>query len=369
MPEGQGYPEPDAHRGPQQRQHAAEGSRRRRKSQQAEYAPAPQAAPPPKPKKQRRKRKRPLRRLLTTLFLLWILFLLGTPAIAWMTTNVVDGYESTVGSQPGTAVLLVGSDGRENLSAEDRRRLGTGSTEGRRTDTMMLLYTAPDGKSVILGLPRDSYVEIPGRDKNKLNAAYAFGGAPLLIETVEHNTGIEIDGYVEIGMLGLVDMVDAVGGIEVCPEAPMKDKDAHLDIPAGCQELDGVTALSYARMRKSDPKGDIGRMERQREVIGKVVGRALSPMTLINPVRYWNLNMAAAGTLTRTPETGIPTMFGAGSGLVGSFLGRGVSLSVPISNADARTSAGSSVIWDDERASAVFEAIQRGDVDAVKDYQ
>lgn len=347
-PERGGYPDPPrAH--PAQQYHAP-----------AAHDPAtgtPAAPPPAGPPRQRRRRKRrPIRRTILALFLLWLAFLVGTPIYAWSTIGIVDGAESGLPDQPGTAVLLVGTDGRAD-----------GST-GHRTDTMMLLYKPPTGKSVLLGLPRDSFVEIPGRGENKLNAAYAFGGPALLLQTVEHNTGIQVDGYLEIGMGGLVDMVDAVGGIEVCPEAPMQDSAADLDIPAGCQTIDGDTALAYVRMRKSDPRGDLGRMERQREVIGKIVRQAAHPVTFVNPVRYWQLNRGAAQTLSRTPETGITTMFGAGIGLVSSFTGAGISMTVPVSNPDARTSAGSSVLWDEEASRAVFDAIASGDTSELDKY-
>lgn len=335
------------------------------------YAPiGPYQQPaPPQPRQRRRRKKRRILKLFVLLFVLWVLYLATVPVIAYMTTSTVAGASSSLEDQPGTAVLLVGSDGREDLSPEDRRRLGTGSTQGGRTDTMMLLYTAPNGKSVLMGFPRDSYVKIPGHGKNKLNAAYAFGGAPLLIETIESNTGIKIDGYLEVGMLGLVDVVDAVGGIEICPKKAIKDRDSHLDIPGGCQNADGVTALNYARMRKADKRGDLGRMERQREVIGQIMKEATSPLTFINPVRYWNINMGAAHSITRTDETGIGTAAAAGFGLVSGRLGNGVTLTVPIADAGARTSAGSSVLWDKKKSSAVFDAIARGDVDAVAEYQ
>ena len=303
------------------------------------------------------------------LFVLWIAYLVTVPVLAFMNIATVEGTQSELSDQPGTAVLLVGSDGRGELSPEDRRRLGTGSTEGGRTDTMMLLYTAPNGKSALLSFPRDSYVDIPGHGKNKLNAAYALGGAPLLIRTIESNTGIKIDGYLEIGMLGLVDVVDAVGGIEICPKQAIKDRDSHLDIPGGCQNADGVTALSYARMRKADKRGDLGRMERQREVMGQIMKSVMHPMTFINPVRYWNVNTGAARSLTRTEGTGIGAVAGAGVGLVSGATGNSIALTVPISNPNARTSAGSSVIWDEKNASKVFNAIAKGDIDAVAEHQ
>lgn len=331
-----------------------------------QYPPAP---PPAQPGRRRRRKKRRPFKLLVLLFVLWIAYLVTVPVLAFMNISTVQGIESELADQPGTAVLLVGSDGRSDLSPEDRRRLGTGSTEGGRTDTMMLLYTAPNGKSVLLSFPRDSYVDIPGHGKNKLNAAYALGGAPLLIRTIEGNTGIKIDGYLEIGMLGLVDVVDAVGGIEICPKQAIKDRDSHLDIPGGCQNADGVTALSYARMRKADKRGDLGRMERQREVMGQIMKSVMHPMTFINPVRYWNVNTGAARSLTRTEGTGIGAVAGAGVGLVSGATGNSVALTVPISNPNARTSAGSSVIWDEENASKVFNAIAKGDIDAVAEHQ
>ncbi len=320
-------------------------------------------------KERRRRRRRPIRRTIVTLLLLWIAFLIGTPIYAYFRVSTVPGAESNLPSQPGNAVLLVGSDGRGDLSPEDRARLGTGSTEGRRTDTMMLLYTSPTGKSAMISLPRDSYVKIPGHGKNKLNAAYAIGGPQLLIETVEEATGVKVDGYLEIGMLGLVDMVDAVGGIEVCPKQAFKDRDSHLEMEAGCQQVDGVTALNYARMRKADKRGDLGRMERQREVVGQIVKKALSPMTFINPVRYWKLNVAAASTLRRTEGTDVVNVAGAGVGLVSGWTGSGITMTVPIADANARTKAGSSILWDKEAASEVFRAVQEGDMGALDQYR
>ncbi|MDK7117442.1 LCP family protein, partial [Lactobacillus gasseri] len=93
------------------------------------------------------------------------------------------------------------------------------------------------------------FVDIPGNDKNKINAAFAFGGPQLLIDTVEKNTGIHIDHYAEIGFGGFAGVVDAVGGIEMCPEEAIDDPLAGLNIQAGCQKFDGAGALGYVRTR------------------------------------------------------------------------------------------------------------------------
>ena len=140
----------------------------------------------------------------------------------------------------------------------------------------MLLHTG-SGPNLLLSIPRDSIVDIPGHGNTKINAAYAYGEAPLLVQTIEQNTGIRIDDYVEIGMGGVADLVDAVGGIEVCPKENMKDKLAGLDIKKGCQEVDGTTALAYARSRHTAATGDIDRVRRQREVVAAVGSKALSP--------------------------------------------------------------------------------------------
>ncbi|WP_233120720.1 LCP family protein [Tessaracoccus sp. ZS01] len=328
---------------------------------------APPAAPPAG-RARKRRRFRPLR-LLGFALILWLAFLIGTPLYAWTAGTTVDTAAAgeRPAEQPGSTILLVGSDARDDLSAEDRSRLRTGTTDGRRTDTMMLLHTPAEGEPVLLSLPRDSIVQIPGRKKNKLNAAYAFGGAPLLIETIELNTGVRIDGYLEVGMLGVVDVVDAVGGIEVCPKFDIDDEDAHLTLSKGCQTVDGVTALGYVRMRKADSNGDFGRVERQRETIGAIMKKVAHPLTVLNPVRYWDVNMAASKSLARGEDTGLGSMAQVGTGFFSVMTGSGLSLTVP--GSVANTSVGSSVIWDDTAAGEIFGAIAVGNTADLEKYR
>ncbi len=100
----------------------------------------------------------------------------------------------------------------------------------------MLLHTGA-GPSLLMSVPRDSIVDIPDRGTDKINAAFAVGGPKLLVRTMEQETGIRIDHFVEIGFEGLVRLVDAVGGITICPETAMDDPLAHLKISKGCQEV------------------------------------------------------------------------------------------------------------------------------------
>ena len=206
--------------------------------------------PPVLPKtsatKQKRRRKGGFFRLLMLLFVAWLIFMIAVPLVAWQDIARIDadpGFDRPA-SGATTTFIVAGTDARPN----DRSR--------GRTDTIMLL-TFGSGPTVLTSIPRDSLVQIPGHGRTKVNAAYAYGGAPLLVQTLEAETGLRIDGLVLVGFDSLVSVVDAVGGIEVCPERELKDKDSKLDIKAGCQIVDGKTALAYSRNRKSFPTGDI----------------------------------------------------------------------------------------------------------------
>jgi LCP family protein required for cell wall assembly len=233
------------------------------------------------------------------LVLLWIVYLVAVPFFAWNNVSQVNAFPSgkRPADTPGTNYLIVGSDSRKGLSAEQRKQLHTGNDSGQRTDTIMLLHDG-SGPSLLMSIPRDSLVPIPGHGTTKINAAFAYGGPKLLISTVEGLTGIHIDHYVEIGFGGFVNVVDAVGGITICPSHNMDDKLANLHVKKGCQHADGRVALAYARSRHADPKlGDVARGGQQRQVVNAVGHKALSPWTFLNPFRYWHLNMSAADSL------------------------------------------------------------------------
>jgi LCP family protein required for cell wall assembly len=293
-PDRRATPPPDATRMmPTQPRPAAAAPARTTKPSPPPVAPPPDE-PPPSSRGGGRGPRRPRFRLryVFLLLLAWLVFLVAVPILAWTSVDKVE-FEPEGGErpsdQPGTTYLLVGTDSREDLTKEERQELSTGNPGGSRTDSIMLLHTG-SGPNLLLSLPRDSIVDIPGFGENKINAAYAFGGASLLVETIEAETGIRVDHYVEIGMGGVAGVVDAVGGIEVCPKRNMVDKLAGLKIKKGCQEVDGATALGYARSRHTSGIGDIDRVRRQREVVSAVGKAVLSPWTVINPVRWWRLN-------------------------------------------------------------------------------
>ena len=301
------------------------------------------------------------------LLLAWVVWLVAVPSYALGHTGTVDATPDGPrgADHPGTLVLLVGTDERQNLTPRQQKQLGTGTEAGLRTDTMLLLYMPPEGKDVLISLPRDTFLRIPGHHHNKLNAAYSMGGAKLLVQTIEKATNLRINGYVEIGFGGFVQMVDAVGGVHVTLNKPMVDKDSHTNLPAGPQNLDGVQALGYVRMRKADAEGDLGRVKRQQQVAAQVAKKTLSPWTFINPVRYWKVNMAASKAVKLGTDTSTLTALKTARGLMKVSGNDGIKMTVPISTASAYTSAGSSVLWNDKKAAQLWDDLRSGDTSKV----
>ena len=209
---------------------------------------------------------------------------------------------------------------------------------------------------------------IPKNGKNKINAAYAFGGPDLLVQTVEATTGLRVDGYLEIGFGGFVNIIDALGGIEMCLPKAIKDADSHLDLPKGCQTLSGVDALGYVRMRKADPRGDLGRVERQREMLAAIAQKAATPASVLNPVRYWTLCNASTDAVDLGEKTGLAQMARLALAMRSIAGGGGLTLTVPVSDPGASTPVGSAVLWDDAKAKAMFDDIARGDTSKLQKY-
>ncbi|MFD2082088.1 cell envelope-related function transcriptional attenuator common domain-containing protein [Actinopolymorpha cephalotaxi] len=330
------------------------------------------AAPPPRgpggrllpePKQRRRRSGFRLRRILLLLLVAWLVILIGVPILAWSRVTKVP-YEPA-GERPasgsGTNFLLVGSDSRQGLTAEQRNALGTGRAAGQRTDTIMILHVPSlAGSPTLVSLPRDSYVPVPGHGRNKINAAFSIGGPKLLTETVESATGLKMDSYVEIGFGGFVGVVEGLGGVTMCLPKSIKDEKAHIDLPSGCQNLNGPNALGYVRARYFDPKGDLGRVERQRQFLSAVVKKTASPGTLVNPVRYTRVGLSAGDALTVGEGTTVVDMARFGLAMRSLSSGSGTTLTVPVSSTSVSTPVGSAVRWDRQRALNLFHALRDG---------
>ena len=324
--------------------------------------PPREPAPPPTAPGRRRRKGRLALLVAGLLVVAWLAFLILVPVWAWATIARVDNVPA--GERPadtsGHNYLLVGSDSREGLTAEQRRELTTGNAGGNRTDTIMLIHVSESGgKPVLISIPRDSYVPIPGHGSNKINAAFALGGPKLLTQTVEQVTGLHIDGYLEIGLGGFAGMVDALGGVELCVPRDMQDDKAGIDLKKGCQLLDGKNALGYVRSRYEDPLGDIGRANRQRQFLGALMKQSATPSTVLLPWRYKNFVDAAAGGIAVGEETSLFDAFRILQAMRAVSSDEGLSLTVPIADMAFPTqNAGVAVKWDTERALHLFHALR-----------
>lgn len=312
--------------------------------------------PRPEPARKRRRPGRIILAVLLVIALVWAGGMVWAIHGSWSEVNKVEATpEGDRPSSEGRNVLLVGSDSREGLNREERNRLGTGhDTGGARTDSILVLHTG-GGESTLMSIPRDSYVEIPGNGMNKINASFTIGGPKLLTQTIEQNTGLKIDGYMEIGFGGFAQVVDSVDGVNICVKDDMKDEQAHIDLKKGCQDLDGKNALGYVRARYSDPEGDLGRAKRQRQFLGALSSKMMTPSNVLLPWRAHSLGTSSASTLTVGDDD---SMIGTGRALWafrGIADGKGNSVTVPISDNNLETPEGSAVQWDEEKSKQLFK--------------
>lgn len=322
--------------------------------------------PPPRPPRRRRPRYG-FRRFLALLALLVVAYLVTMAVViatVWGSVGRVDASPDVPdrpGGSAGANYLLVGTDSREQLTEEQRGDFGTGFAEGHRADTVMLLHVPTFGEPTLVSLPRDSFVSIRGHGDNKLNAAHSIGGPALLVDTVEQATGLRINGYLEIGFGGFVGVVEKVGGVHMCLDAPVQDVKAHVDLEAGCQDLTGPEALGYVRMRYSDPLGDLGRVERQRQFLAALVDKMLSPATVLNPWRLHSVGTATGKALALGEDTSMLETARIALAMRTIAQGEGHSLTVPYSDINYQTTVGSAVLWHQQKAPALFEALRKGD--------
>lgn len=328
--------------------------------------PLPQAVPqrplPPVPQRAAARRRRPWGRVVLLSLVITVLLacagILGgalyLDTSVHRTAALVD-YPGRPAQGRGTTWLLVGSDSRQGLTAAEQQTLTTGGDVGNgRTDTILLVHVpsvGSDTASTMVSIPRDSYVTIPGYGRDKINAAFALGGAPLLVQTVEQATGLHLDHFVEIGFSGFAGLVDALGGVRMCPTAAVSDPLAGIDLPAGCQKLDGRTALGYVRTRAT-PRADLDRMVNQRRFMAALLHRVSSPTVWLNPWRWYSVPHALADALTLDAQDHVWDLARLGWALRGPT----TTLTVPVGSFSG-SAAGSVVVWDHEAASRLFVAL------------
>lgn len=263
-------------------------------------------------------------------------------------------YPGRPAATAGTNWLLVGSDSRAGLTAEQKAALSTGDASGGRTDTIMLLHKPGSGPSTLVSIPRDSYLDIPGNGKDKVNAAFAIGGPTLLVQTVELATGLRIQHYAEVGFGGFAGVVDAVGGVTMCLPEAIDDPLAGINLPAGCQQLTGAQALGYVRTRHTFANQDLTRITNQRAFLSALFSKATSPGTLLNPFKTLPLATRGAGSLTVDSGDHVWNLAGLGLAISSGDL---INTTVPIGGTPTVSGAGSVVEWDTAKAQQFFGAL------------
>jgi len=269
--------------------------------------------------------------------------------------------------------LIVGSDTREGLSREEIKRLKVGGTDvaaGKRSDTMLLIHISKKrDKAAIISIPRDSYALIPEHNNSqgkvipaaysKINSAYNWGGAPLLIETLESMSDLRIDHYVELNFVGFVRMVDALGGVEICTKKDINDPKSHLTLPAGTHVLDGIDSLKFVRTRVFDGLGDLGRMKRQQEFASAMLRKATSAGVLLNPVKMVDFINSALDSVVTDEGLSQGDLLTLGKQLRNLSASNVRTLTIPLKYYNYnKNGVSAAVLWDPVLAPELFERIK-----------
>ncbi|MFD3547878.1 LCP family protein [Streptomyces sp. NPDC058655] len=271
----------------------------------------------------------------------------------------------------GLNVLLVGTDGREKITREERREYRLGGAPCHCTDTIMLVHLSADReRASVISLPRDSYAEVPAHQDLvtgkahrahpvKLNAAYAEGGPNLTVRTVENMTRVKIDHYLEVDFTSFMKTVDAMGGVEICTAKTMRDTHTGLDLLPGTHRLTGGQALQYVRSRHIDGASDLGRMQRQQRFLAALVKQATSGGVLLNPVKFKQVSSTLLGSVRADRGFGSEQMLALGQAMRDFTPSSSEFASVPIGNPSHPVKGiGSTVKWDEPKAAKLFEAVR-----------
>lgn len=271
----------------------------------------------------------------------------------------------------GMNLLLVGTDGRDKITKEEKEKYRLGGEPCHCTDTIMLVHLSADKqRASIVSLPRDSYAEIPEhRDQTtgekhaahpvKLNAAYAEGGPGLTVRTVEHMTGVKVDHYLEVDFTSFMTTVDTLGGVQICTTRPMKDSYTGLDLAAGTHELDGGQALQYVRSRHIDAAADLGRMQRQQKFLASLIKQTTSSGVLLNPVKFREVASTMLKSVRADKGFGTQLMLDLGQAMRGFSAASSEFASVPMGDVAYQVKGiGSTVKWDPKKSKQLFQALR-----------
>jgi LCP family protein required for cell wall assembly len=265
--------------------------------------------------------------------------------------SVLVSYSGQPAAGSGSNWLITGSDSRQGLTRKQERKYHTGrDVSGQRSDTILLLHIPGNGgPAVLVSLPRDSYVRIPGYGWNKLNAAYSFGGPKLLAQTVQNATGLRIEHYMGIGFGGLVNVVNSVGGVTMCFKHSLHDAASGVRLKKGCQTLNGGQALAFVRVRHTFATQDLQREQNQRVFLRALLSKVTSPGVMFNPFAVIPAALGSVDSLTVDSGTHLNQLIS-----VAFALRQPETTTVPIANSNYATAAGDAVLWDSHQAGRLF---------------
>jgi LCP family protein required for cell wall assembly len=272
-------------------------------------------------------------------------------------SNILVNYSGRPAAGSGTNWLIAGSDSRQGLTKAQEARYKTGfDIGGSRSDTIMILHIpAGGGKPLLISIPRDSYVDIPGSGWNKINAAYDFGGPKLLAETIQNNTGLYINHFMDIGFGGFVRVVNDVGGVRMCFKRALHDRASGVRLQKGCQVLNGGEALAYVRDRHSFNTQDLQREQDQRAFLGVLLKKLTSAGVMFNPFKVLPAASGVVDTLTVDEGTSLYSLYG-----VARAMRDAQTTTVPIANSNYVTAAGDAVQWNTTQARQLFNDLRTG---------
>ena len=320
-------------------------------------------------------RKRRWPRVLAAVAVVMLLVVAGVGGLIWQRQSSyngnidrIPGVMPTGKNRPGPSVtgtenwLLVGSDTRAefNTTGEGGRVWKPGE---QRSDTIMLLHLPADRtKAYVISFPRDSWVQIPGYGPQKINAAFSFGGPPLLIETVESLTGIRIDHFGAIDFNGFKAMTDALGGVEVDIAESVYDSANKVHWRAGRQKLDGEKALLFVRQRYGLPNGDFDRIRRQQAFLRALAQTAADSGTITNPIKLDRFLSAFTKSISVDDSVTAGKLRSLALSMRGMRPGNVSFLTLP-NKGPASRGKQSVVLLDKAKADLLFEAVRTAQID------
>jgi LCP family protein required for cell wall assembly len=283
---------------------------------------------------------------------------------SWVVTSYVSdslgrvnaGTSGTPSSGP-INILVAGVDTRGGLTRRQEVQLHVGDAISDNTDTLMLVHIpANHASALVVSLPRDTWISIPGHGLNKINAALAIGGPQLMVKTVEQATGLAINDYVEIDFLGFIKVIDALGGVNVCLPFAVNDPYSGLHLAAGPHHVDGVTALAFVRDRHSFALSDIARIGDQQQLLSSALTEAMSSGLLANPIRLQQFLSSVTSSVKVDDGFNLIELAQELRGLRAEDV---TFTTVPLASMNYMTPTGqSAVLWDKAAAAALFERLR-----------